>query len=68
MPGALPAPPAQIPPLPPPVIPPVQLPIPPPQPIPTQLIQPAHVPQLNWSHFNPEFTDAPDKDAEADLL
>ena len=38
------APPVAPAPEPPPVIPPVQLPIPP-----TQPIQPAHVPQLNWS-------------------
>ena len=25
-------------------------------------------PQLNWSHFNPEYTGKPDGDAEAHLL
>ena len=25
-------------------------------------------PQLNWSHFKPEYTGRPDKDAEAHLL
>ena len=69
--GAPPAPPA-----PPPVIPPVQLHlyllynhiVPPAQPIPTQPIQPAHVPQLNWLHFKPEFAGKPDEDVEAHLL
>ena len=40
-----------------------QLPIPP-----TQPIQPVHVPQLNWSHFKPEFAGKPEEDAEAHLL
>ena len=31
-------------------------------------IQPAPVPQLNWSHFKPEFAGKPDKDAEAHFL
>ena len=35
---------------------------------PTQQIQPAHVPQLNWSHFKPEFSGKSDEDAEAHLL
>ena len=35
---------------------------PPDQPVPTQLMQ--HMPQLNWSHFNPEFPGKPE-DAEA---
>ena len=26
------------------------------------------VPQLNWSHFKPEYSGKPDKDAEAHLL
>ena len=59
---ALPVPPA---PVPPPVIP---KPVSPAQPIPVQPIQPAHVPQLNWSHFKPEFAGKPDEDAEAHLL
>ena len=42
---------------------PVQLPAPP-----SQLIQPAPMPQLNWSLFKPEFAGKPDKDAEAHLL
>ena len=42
---------------------PVQLPIPKVQPI-----QPVHVPQLNWSHFKPEFSGKPEQDAEAHLL
>ena len=52
----------------PPVVPPVQLPIPAAQPIPAQPIQPAHVPQLNWSHFKPEFASKLDEDAEVHLL
>ena len=53
-----------------PSIPHVQLPAPPAQPIvpPTQLIQPDPMPQLNWSHFKPEFTSKPDKAAEVHLL
>ena len=31
-------------------------------------IQPAYVPQLNWSHFKPEFAGKPDEDAEVHLL
>ena len=42
---------------------PVQPPIPQAQPI-----EPVHVPQLNWSHFKPEFAGKVDKDAEAHLL
>ena len=45
---------------------PVQPPVPPNQPIPTQPIQ--HMPQLNWSHFKPEFAGKPDEDAESHLL
>ena len=60
---------------PPPVVPapqapapqqPVQPPVPPNQPIPAQSIQ--HMPQLNWSHFKPEFAGKPDEGAEAHLL
>ena len=49
---------------------PVQPPAPPAQLIlpPTQPIQPAPMPQLNWSHFKSEFEDKPDKDVEAHLL
>ena len=35
-----------------PFVPTVQLIVPP-----AQLIQPAHIPQLNWSYFKPEFAD-----------
>ena len=47
-----------------PQVPPVQLPVPPAQPVvpPTQPIQPAPMPQLNCSHFKPEFTGKPDED------
>ena len=38
------------------------------QPIPTEPIQPTHVPQLNWLHFNPEFTGKPYEDVQAHLL
>ena len=58
-----------------PVIPPVQLPVhpfqlivPPMQPIPAQSIQPAHIPQLNWLHFKPEFAGKPGEDADTYLL
>ena len=53
-----------------PPAPPMQLPEPPAQPVipPAQLIQPAPMPQLNWSHFMPEFMGKPDKDVEAHLL
>ena len=53
-----------------PPAPPVQLPEPLAQPIvpPVQPIQPAPMPQLNWSHFKPEFAGKPDEDAEAHLL
>ena len=51
-----------------PPAPPVQLIVLPAQPILTQPIQPAYIPQLNWSHFKPEFTGEPDEDAEAHLL
>ena len=40
--------------------PPAELAVPP--------AQPCTVPQLNWSHFKPEFVGKPDKDAEAHLL
>ena len=48
----------------------MQLPAPPAEPIvpPTKLIQPAPMPQLNWSHFKPAFADKPDEDLEAHLL
>ena len=53
-----------------PPVPPVQPPTPPGQLIapPTQPVQPTAMPQLNWSHFNPEFSGKPDKDLEAHLL
>ena len=63
-PPVLPAPPGPVPPVPPPVILPVQVPIPPAQPIPIHPIQP----QLNWSHFKPEFAGNPIEDAEEHLL
>ena len=47
---------------------PVQLIVPPSQPISTQPIQSAHIPQLNRSHFKPEFTGKPDEDVEAHFL
>ena len=50
----LPAPPAQ------PVVPPAQPAVPP--------VHPCPMPQLNWSHFNPEFAGEPHEDAEAHLL
>ena len=34
----------------------------------TQQIQPTHFPQLNCSHFKPEFAGKPEEDAEAHLL
>ena len=51
-------------------VPPVQPPVPPAQPIvpSTQPIQPPPIPQLNWSHFKPEFAGKPDKNAEAHLV
>ena len=68
---ALPAPCAAQPlPIAPPLQPPltfIQLIVPPAQPIPAWPIQPAHVPQLNWLHFKPEFASTPDEDAEAHL-
>ena len=66
-------------PQPPPVVPlapPVQIPTPPAhlivpaaQPIasPIELIQPAPMQQLHWSHFKPKFTGKPDEDVEAHL-
>ena len=52
-----------------PTAPYVQLPAPPAQLIapPTQPIQ-APMPQLNWSHFKPEFAGKPNEDVEAHLL
>ena len=59
-------------PQPPPAVPdapPLQPPVPPTQPaIPlvqpaSQPAQPDPMPQLNWSHFKPEFTGKPDEDA-----
>ena len=50
----------------PPPVQPVQLPAPPNQHILTQPIQ--HMPQVNWSHFKPEFAGKPGEDAEAHLL
>ena len=47
--------------------PPVPTPQPPPA-QPAQEVQLAHVPQLNWSHFVPEFAGKPEEDAEAHLL
>ena len=57
-------------PQPPPDIPPVVPPVPFAQSIVplAQPIQPAPMPELNWSHFKPEFTGKPDEDAEAHLL
>ena len=51
-------------------VPHVQLPAPPVQPKvpPVQPIQPGPMPQLNWSHFKPEFAGKPDEDVEAHLL
>ena len=51
-------------------VPSEELPVPPAQLIvpPTQPNQPAPMPQLNWSHFKPEFTGKPDEDMEAHLL
>ena len=43
-----------------------QPPICPNQPYPKQPIQ--HMPQLNWSHFKPEFTRKSEANAEAHLL
>ena len=51
-----------------PPAPPVQLSVPPAQHIPAWLFQPAYIPQLNWSHFKPEFAGKPDEDAEAHHL
>ena len=75
--GRSPAPPApqplpDVPPVPPvqPSVPPIQLIIPPAQPIvhPAQPNQPAPKPQLNWSHFKPEFTGKPDEEVKAHFL
>ena len=48
----------------------MQLPKPPAQSVVplTQPFQPAPMPQLNWSHFKPEFAGKPDEDMEAHLL
>ena len=48
----------------------MQLPTPPAEPIvpPAQPVQPGTMPQLNWSHFKPEFAGKPDEDVEAHLL
>ena len=64
-----PQPPPVIPPVVPPA-PPVQLPVPPAQLITSaaQSIQPAPLPQSNWSFFKPEFAGKPDKDVEVHLL
>ena len=43
-------------------------PQPPPVIHPVVPMQPGPMPQLNWSHFKPEFTGKPDEDAEAHLL
>ena len=53
----------------PPVLP-VHLLEPPAPPIvqPAQPIQPAPMPQLNWSHVKPEFAGKPDRYAEVHLL
>ena len=64
---APPAPPTPPAPVPSPVVPPVQPPIHPALPIPAQPMQLAHVPQLNWSHFKPEFAGTPDENAEIHL-
>ena len=52
-----------------PLVPPMQLIAPPAQPIVplTQPIQQGSMPQLNWSHFKPEFVGKPAEDAEAHL-
>ena len=45
----------------------VPAPLPPPGP--QQSIQKAqHIPQLNWSHFKPEFSGKPEEDVEAHLI
>ena len=53
-------------------LPPPAVPTPQPLQVPQALQQPAkqaqHVPQLNWSHFKPEFLGKPEKDAKAHLL
>ena len=53
LPAALPAPPTQL------AVPHVQ-PVAPP-------VKPGPAPQLNWSHFKPEFAGKPDEDAEGHL-
>ena len=67
-PPTLPAPPALQPPIVMPPTLPIQLPVPPMKLISTQPIQPAHIPQLNWSHFKPGFAGKPDEDVEAHLF
>ena len=57
-----------------PPAPPMQPPAPPTQPAapPVQPaappVQPGSMPQLNWSHFKPEFAGKPDEDAEVHPL
>ena len=51
----------------PPPAPPTQPAVPPVQPAAPPL-QPGPMPQLNWSHFKPEFAGKPDEDVEAHLL
>ena len=52
----------------------MQPPVPPPQPAvpPAQpdalAVQPGSMPQLDWSHFKPEFAGKPDENVEAHLL
>ena len=60
-------------PQPPPVLSPVVPPVPPLQSAPpaepsVPLVQTGPMPQLNWSHFKPEFSGKPDQDGEAHLL
>ena len=50
-----------------PPVPPVQPPAPPTKPA-VPPVQPGPIPQLNWSHFKPDFAGKPDEDAEAHLL
>ena len=50
-----------------PLAPPAVPPTPPAQPsVPSA--QPGPAPPLNWSHFKPEFSGKPDKDAKSPLL
>ena len=69
--GGLPAPPglpALLVPQPSPLTPPIQPIVPHAQTISAEPIQPAYIPQLNWSHFKTEYAGKPDEDAEAQLL